>query len=115
MNRTLGVERTYYLGEYKNIKLHDIFNEVPDELVTNPEFIGNIRLMQFARLEKDYREYLHVLKQINQLGFEDAMAILNDMETNAVDEIIKLIKNGNYDATTKEKLEEYIKGDIKNE
>jgi len=57
LKRMLSVERTYPLGDYKNIKLFDSISGIPEELAFDHEFINTIRMLQLIQLDVTYRKY----------------------------------------------------------
>lgn len=94
MKRTIGVERTYPLGNYKNLKLHDYFSEVPDDFMFNDELVDNVRYLQFIQLEKDYRRYIELASRVGELKYEEAMELLENTKIDVLKEILEQIKNG---------------------
>lgn len=100
MKREIGVERTYPLGQYKNIKLRDYIHtestsiELSGKNAFNKELIDNIRFLQLVQLEVDYRRYLEMARKAGELPFEDAMEMLENIRIDLLDEIKEHIKNG---------------------
>ncbi len=93
MERNLSVERTYSLGQYQNIKLFDSIGELPEEVITNPELVKNIRQLQLVQLELDYRNYIKLAEKLHPHGIDEAMAILEEIRVNTLD-TIKGLFNG---------------------
>lgn len=100
MKREIGVERTYPLGQYKNLKLRDYVHtestslELSGKLAFNKELIDNIRFLQLVQLEVDYRRYLELAKTAGEMSFEDAMQMLENTKIDLLKEILEQIKNG---------------------
>lgn len=58
MKRTLGLDRTYYLGQYRNIKVFDSITDIPEELLLNSELVNQLRTLQLAQADKVYLKYI---------------------------------------------------------
>lgn len=92
MNRNLTVERTYSLGQYQNIKLHDEINDIPD--VFEEELINEIRYLQLIQLELDFRRYIQLVDKIHPYNTEEAIGLLEEIKVQTLDEIKKLFDKG---------------------
>lgn len=87
MERNLSVERTYSLGQYQNIKLFDSIGELPEEVITNPELVKQIRQLQLVQLELDYRNYIKLSEKLHPVSMEESVAILEELKVNTIDTI----------------------------
>lgn len=58
MNRTIGTERLYTLGNYKNLKVTDVISDIPQELLGNSEVMSSLRMLQMLQSDKTYLQYL---------------------------------------------------------
>lgn len=95
MSRKIGVERTFALRQYENIKLYDTFDEttLPNELAFNEELVGKLRKLQFIKLEMDFRNYINLHRELVPFNNEDAMSILTELRENTIDEINNILEN----------------------
>lgn len=89
--RSLGVERLYSLGDYKNIKFSDVINGIPEELYMYDDAIKKIRLLQIIDIEIMFRKYLELFKQLNGMDYETAMEYLEDLRVNTIRNIKDVI------------------------
>lgn len=81
MERTSGISRTYYLGDYRNIKVFDNFVHVPKELAFDNEFMAAMKRSQLLSIEQTYREYLRLSKEIpNNSDLERAIEELENLQ-----------------------------------
>lgn len=65
MERTLNVERLYYLGDYKNIKFGNSLSGIPEELAGNDKVVSLLFLQQSLACEAAYRTYSELMEHIN--------------------------------------------------
>ena len=54
---TMSIERTYVLGQYKNIKLFDSITNIPISIASNPESHALLRQLQILNLDSTYLQY----------------------------------------------------------
>ena len=87
MNRSLKVERIYSLGDYKNIKVTDDINELPEEIVLNDKAVGLIRMMQLLQVEKTFQTYLNNQKKFTEHSQEDILKILDELESDTMSKL----------------------------
>ncbi len=66
MKREVSVERLYYLGDYKNIKMGSTTTEIPEELALNNNAVELIFVQQYLACEIAYRKYIDMIDKINQ-------------------------------------------------
>jgi len=55
---SIGVERTYSLGNYINLKVTDTINNIPQAMLMDEEAIGALRALQLLRLDAVYFNYV---------------------------------------------------------
>lgn len=108
MNETIGVERLYTLGNYKNIKLTDTISDIPEELMFNNDFHNIVRTLQFIRLDKQFLSYRNTTNKLvskvlgKELDINDAIEILNANETDTITSLEEII-NGKKEEAKKDK------------
>ena len=66
MQKRIGVERLYYLGDYKNIKFASEVSEIPEELAMNETATELLFLQQYIGCELAYRKYVNMIETINE-------------------------------------------------
>jgi predicted ribosome quality control (RQC) complex YloA/Tae2 family protein len=91
MNRTVGVERTFSIGDFNFIKPQEYLTEIPEELASNSTFINKVRFIQLLNLELTYKKYLVLRAGIDKLSPEDAIAKLEELKANALDELNQIL------------------------
>lgn len=92
--RQISVNRTFYLGQFKNIKIESGVSHIPQHIWTNPkamDLLGNLLLIH---AERDFRNYQKLLKGIGDVSLEESLAILNDMRDETYKELQDLLVNG---------------------
>ena len=94
MKQEISIERLFSLGSFKNIKLVDTISEIPKELIFNTEFQSRVRNLQFVRVHKNYFNYLEQAKNVLNMNYEEAMELLNGLETETITAITELLPNG---------------------
>lgn len=66
MERKVGVERLYYLGDYKNIKFTNEVSEIPELLSENDRVMELIHKQAYLACEFAYRQYVEMIEDINE-------------------------------------------------
>jgi hypothetical protein len=94
MNRSLKVERIYSLGDYKNIKVTDDINELPEELVLNDKAVGLVRMMQLLQTEKVYQKYVNLGGLLKGKSQEDVFEMIDELESDTMSKLKEIFKNG---------------------
>lgn len=94
MSRKIGVERTFALKQYENIKLSDEII-LPEELPYSEELVGKLRKLQFIKLELDFRNYVNLHRELLPYNNEDVISILTELRENTIDEINNILENNN--------------------
>jgi hypothetical protein len=80
MKRSLKTERLFSLGDWKNIRFHDEFLEIPEEYLTDKKFIDDIRMLQLLNVDVSFREYVK-LQESELVGkdLDEALERLNEL------------------------------------
>jgi hypothetical protein len=91
MNRTVGVERLFSVSDFNNIRSIESLNEIPEELATNETFVNKVRLVQLTDVELTFRKYLVLKNSLDQMSPEDAIAKLEELKSNAMDELNQIL------------------------
>ena len=91
MKRSVGVERTFSISNYNNLKPMEFLSEIPDELAMDSSFINKVRFIQLINLELTYRKYLVLKDKMDQESPEVAIANLEELKSNAMDELNQIL------------------------
>jgi len=91
VNRSLGVERAYNLGDYNNIHLMEYLNEIPEDLWSDEHFSNRVRLLQLLSLETTFRKYLFLKDSLEKLPPEEALTKLEELTSGVMTELKNLI------------------------
>jgi hypothetical protein len=91
MNRSLGIERVFSLGDYKSIRFSDIINELPQEVMLNQELIDKLRYLQMLNVDAAYQLYVDMNRRINRIPEEEKLSFLIEEKLNTLDDIKKLL------------------------
>ena len=68
MDRSIGMERTFVLGQYKNIKLSDYISNIPEDILGNNDAMNALRLLQILHVDSTYMKYLK--KSVTMRGID---------------------------------------------
>lgn len=77
-NRTLSLERLYYLGDYRNVKFGDTITEIPEEVSNKPKAMQIMRYLQLLDTEFAFTRYLALREKTHALSTEDTLAFLEE-------------------------------------
>lgn len=91
MNRSIGVERAYNLGDYNNIHLHEYLNEIPEDLWSDEYFCNRVRLLQLLSLETTFRKYVFLKESLEKLPMDQALEKLEELSSGVMTELKNLI------------------------
>lgn len=97
IKRSIGVERTYFLGNYKNLRLIDTISELPVKFVEDPSALEKLRLLQFITIELAFQKYIQLNKGFVQYTPEDAIPLLEELRTNTLEDLKIVFNNHNED------------------
>lgn len=91
--RSIGIERLFSLGDFRNIKFVDTIVDIPEEVANNEKVIQALTLIQLARIEKSYFQYLKMLettsKMVNRDEVIEYLASYSDEIYSKLFELIK--------------------------
>lgn len=91
MNRTVGVERTFFISDFNLIKPMEYMNDIPEKLSTDETFINKVRFVQLLNLELTFKKYLVLKSGIDQLSPIDAIAKLEELKSKAMNELNQIL------------------------
>jgi hypothetical protein len=91
MKRTVGVERTFSVGDFNFIKPQEHLSDIPEEFLTDEAFINKVRFIQLLNLELTFKKYLVLKSNMDKLSPEDAIASLEELKTKAMDELNQML------------------------
>lgn len=92
--RTIDYNRTYFLGQFKNLKINHALDDLPEHIWTNPDALDLLSYALLVATERDFRRYQLLVKEVGELTLEDGLAYLSDLRDETYREIQKLLKNG---------------------
>jgi hypothetical protein len=93
MKRSISTERTYFLGDYKSLKIIDKVEDIPEELTMNPEFMEVFRHLQLMEIERAYYDY-SVMSQVMRENKTDGerLVALTEVVNNTFEKLLELYK-----------------------
>ncbi len=92
MERSLGVERLYPLGDYKNIKFVNNLSGIPEELASNDRVVSLLFLQQALSCEIAYREYYDTIDRIAKEKIQNALGYLQEQREQTLAELYEEIE-----------------------
>lgn len=106
MERKIRVERLYYLGDYKNIKICDEVSGLPESFIEDSEKTAKLYTILFATCDLGYYIYEQLYKEHSQKSTladrTNSIKFLNDLIDTSTKELNTVFKNGHLDATIEE-------------
>ena len=87
MKRTVGVERSYFISNFNIIKPMEYMNDIPENLMMDENFVNKVRFIQLLDLELIWKKYIILKGRIDQMSPVDAVAKLEELKSNAMDEL----------------------------
>ena len=107
MNRTLAIERLYWLGDFKNVKFGDTITDIPEELALDIEFTSRVTVLQLIQIEQAYYKYVDIGRRQNREKFtqEEVNAFLEDQRVTLFSELKDVINGKVPDEDENEVLE----------
>lgn len=91
MNRALGIERVFNLGDYKSLRVTDYLNELPEEWALNDELVDKLRYLQMVGINLVYNNYVRLAKRYDMENLAEAESFLIEERANTMDAIKQLI------------------------
>ena len=101
MKREIGIDRLYFLGEYKNIRFTDRFLGIPEEHALNPELIAKLSYILMVTIELEYRKYIELNTRLHGFDLGEAIGALQQIRSDAYDELQQLL-NGEIEDSKQE-------------
>lgn len=92
--RKIEYLRTFFLGQFKNLKVGHTLEDLPEHIWTNPDAMELLSYSLLIATERDFRRYQVLVKEVGDLTLEDGLAYLSDLRDETYKEIQKLLKNG---------------------
>ncbi len=92
--RRIDYNRTYFLGQFKNLKINHALEDLPEHIWTNPDAMDLLSYSLLIATERDFRRYQILVKEVGELTLEDGLAYLSDLRDETYKEIQNLLKNG---------------------
>ncbi len=92
MERTLQVERLYFLGDFRNIKFSNTLTGIPEEIARNERAVELLFMQQYLSCEIAYRRYHSLIKSIAEASIEEALEKLEKERTNTMQELYEEIR-----------------------
>ena len=102
MKRKIGIERLYFLGQYKNIKFIDGYLEVPEEHSNNSTLVDRLYYILMVSVELAYRRYLELNQRMHGLELGEAISYLQEVQSDIYKDIQDLLTNGEVTKSEKE-------------
>lgn len=95
MNHSIGVERTYNLGDYKSLRVSDYINDIPEELMLNADFMDSLRVLQMMRCDKvffTYQKESQTYKNASkEFSIEDALRTIDEVSVSRMEGLKKVM------------------------
>jgi hypothetical protein len=93
MERSIKLERLFSLGNYKNIRLDDGVDNIPQNMWTNKEVMENLNFLIMLSIELSFRRYLKLSEKIQDMKLEESIEYLDKVKSDTY-ELIKKLTNG---------------------
>ena len=93
MNRNLSLERTYKIGDMHFVKVGDTIEDIPEELMFNPEVTSTLRMLQIIQIEKAFFNYMKKKDIYHAHSVVDALALIEDDSNNTVRKLKDILKD----------------------
>lgn len=81
MKKSIGIERTYFLGQFKNIKYSTKVEDIPENLLLNPQFIEALKTSMYLEADRAYFEYMKNSLTVapEKVSPEEALAMIDEV------------------------------------
>jgi hypothetical protein len=76
MDRSIGLERVFNLGDYKSLRVSDHANNIPEELALDAEFMDGLRSLQLVGVDRAYYTYATQTLGLAELDTDEKKAEL---------------------------------------
>lgn len=94
IERGIKADRTFFLGQYKNIKISDALENIPENIAMNKEVMDELYYLLLITIEYAYRRYQKLNLELGELSLEDSISLLNDLMDSNLKSIKELLKDG---------------------
>lgn len=91
MDRSIGLERVFSLGDYKSLRVTDYSNGIPEELMLNEEFMNALRKLQLVCADRAYYEYSVLNEGLSSFTDREKVTELTEIETNIYANLVALM------------------------
>jgi hypothetical protein len=98
MERKIGVERLYKMGEFANLKFISEITNIPQEIALNKEAVRLINYSQTLEAERAYQDYTRLkLEKLPKGKLEDVIVstieIIEEEQSRTWEQLLELIKD----------------------
>lgn len=107
MDSSIGMERLYYLGDFRNIKVSSYISGISEESRLDQEQMTFLRTLQMIEVEKTYYQYRIMAKEVAE-GFDtdeqrferlleledEVLSILTEVKVEEIEEVDDGSENG---------------------
>lgn len=91
--RNIKIERLYNLGDYRNIKLIEEINDLPDAIQFKESLMSKIRYYLLVSIEQGFYKYKNLAQKVASLSPEEALAFLEEEKINTLDSLKEELLN----------------------
>jgi hypothetical protein len=70
MKGNLGLERVFKLGDFKSMRVTSDIDDIPEELITDEEFVTAVRLLQLIEVDRAYYQYRVQAGELNEFELD---------------------------------------------
>lgn len=92
MNGRLGIQRIYSLGNYKNLQVTDVIEDIPEEYMLNEDFVNNLRMMQLLRSDKVYYDYVRTSPSfVDGITSEESIEAIEQASISTMEKLMKTV------------------------
>ena len=89
MNKSVGIERVYSLGNYNMLRISDTISDIPDELMLDEKFIFDLRMLQLLQAEKTFVKYSQVSEKMSGISEEESLEGINAIIERKLESIVE--------------------------
>jgi len=88
MNRAVGIERVFSLGNCNMFRVSDTISDIPDYLATDDQFIADLRGLQVLEAEKTFIKYSLLKEGLEGMNENDILEALNASISQKLESIV---------------------------
>lgn len=90
MQRTIGLERTYVLGSYKNLKVTDYISNIPVNILLNAQAMKDLARLQWTRLDSVYFDYISNSPTLKEaVTSEEAVEMIEKIQETSFEKLME--------------------------